>query len=85
MPNDRIDARSEIWTSPIAEPGLTAVVVIMLAIGMGANTAIFSVVNAVLIRPLEYPNPGQIVVMSSWWQKDGGSRAGPRAGLSRLA
>jgi hypothetical protein len=85
MPNDRIDARSEIWTSPIAEPGLTAVVVIMLAIGMGANTAIFSVVNAVLIRPLEHPNPGQIVVMSSWWQKDGGSRAGPRAGLSRLA
>src|SRR5262245_17363468 len=55
----------------LKKPGLTLIAVITLALGVGANTAIFSVVNAVLLQPLPFRDSGRLALLWSTNSKDG--------------
>ena len=60
------------------QPGFAAVVVLTLALGIGANSAMFALVDATLLRPLAFPDPDRLVML---WER---TAASPRAGVSPL-
>jgi putative ABC transport system permease protein len=55
----------------LKQPVFTLMATFVLALGIGANTAIFSIVDAVLLRPLPYPNQERLVALSTFWRKTG--------------
>jgi len=61
------------------QPWFSALAILTLSLGIGANAAIFSVVNAVLLRPLAYPDADRIVALTTQWRKTGvrGQASGP--------
>lgn len=84
------DVRSAVRSMAKA-PGFAALVLVTLALGIGSSTAVFSVVNAVLLRPLPYPEPARLMLLvhtdDAGRQVPGVSepkspRGGPRRALS---
>lgn len=64
-------------------PGFAATAILILAFGIGATTAIFSIVDGVLLRPLPFPDPSRLITLgdhvsgTDWGERDAGPVTGP--------
>ena len=54
------------WRMLLKTPGLSGIVIVMLALGIGANSAVFSIFAATLLRPLPYDKPNELVHLNGW-------------------
>jgi predicted permease len=70
------------WRGLRNQPSFTAVALLTLALGIGANTAVFSVVNSVLLKPLSFPNAGELVDLGLVAPGAGGVLSSRGLGLS---
>jgi len=76
---DTRDVWTSVWLAQLAQdvrygarllrrnPRFAMVVMLILALGIGINTAVFSVVNTVLLKPVAYPNPERLVWIADHW------------------
>jgi hypothetical protein len=61
----------DAFRSLLRQPSFALTAILTLALGIGATTAIFSVVNAVVLRPLPYAEPDRIVAITNFWTRSG--------------
>src|SRR6476646_8313020 len=66
------------------DPAFAGIAILVLALGIGATTAIFSIVNAVLIRPLPYKDPHRLVAFSSTIRRGAIDRSFPTVSLNEV-
>jgi hypothetical protein len=80
--NEDRERRQEQWSGILSDirhgmrlfsktPGFTAIVILTIALGIGLNTAMFSITNAMLIRPLPYAAPDRIAMVWNAWPQKG--------------
>ena len=73
----------QAWRGLARSPGVPVLIVGMLALGIGLSTAVFSVVEGVLLRPLPYPQPDRLVEVSAAYTRDGVGRTPLSGGTYR--